>query len=97
MSFTFRWLKFYWHCRHFFSGVKRYYVRIPKKYKGPFINITVYPPDDCNSTYDPTDILTEFIRQVNETPYGLTNIYGFISNNNLLDLRTNLCLRRNRI
>lgn len=89
MSFKFRWLKFYWDCRHFISGIKRYYVKIPKKYKGPFVNITILPSDDCGSTYDPTEILLEFIRELDD---GSLPGRGFTWSRSLLDFTTNLHL-----
>jgi hypothetical protein len=76
------------------SPSRRYYIRIPKNEKRPFVNIAIYPLDESCRVYDPTDILEQFIKKLKDDPPTLTGISGFSNGESFLDLRTNCSLVR---
>jgi len=90
-----KWFYFRWNIRHFFTLEKNYYVRISKKEKRPFVNITIYPLDESCRTYDPTRMLGQFMRKITDGPPTLTDISGFANGDGILSLRTNCSLVRN--
>lgn len=87
--------RFHWTLTHLFSSCRRDWVRISKREKRAFVNITIYPMDELCRSYDPRSILEQFIKRLEDNPPTMTDVSGFCNDNGILSLRTNCSLVRN--
>ncbi len=103
LRFNFNWLrhryflfscKIYWKIQNLspFSP-KKYWVKISRKEKKPFVNITIHLLDHSCKTFDPHDAIQELLKYLDEDLLTLPcGAGGFINNEASIWLTTNCTL-----
>ena len=92
-----KWFYFRWNLLHMFSSCKRDWVKISKKEKKAFVNITIYPSDESCKVYDPRKMINSFLMHFEKDPTTFASVSGFCNQDGLVSVRTNCSLVHNDI